>query len=134
MYGWCNPGYYAINPIDWGDWYTDCTACTNKPANSHYTGYGSDWYYGGGTQNDCPWECDAGYGRTDAGTCQLLCASGITKLHAGGLTIPLYKSKLTSPAINIQHNGQICYASLATGAASNALNINYGGNTYHSIR
>ena len=78
--------------------------------------------------------CAAGYNLTDAGTCELPCAAGITNLHAGGLTIPLYKSKLTSPAIHIQHNGQVCYASLAPGAASNALNINYGGNTYHTIK
>ena len=133
-YDWCNPGYYAINPLNWNNWYNDCAPCNNyKPANSHYSSYStpSVMY---AVESNCPWECDAGYGRTDAGTCQLLCASGITKLHAGGLTIPLYKSKLTSPAINIQYNGQICYASLAPGAASSALNINYGGNTYHSIR
>jgi hypothetical protein len=39
-YYYCRAGYYAINPLDWGDWYTDCAPCTNdKLSHSHYTGY-----------------------------------------------------------------------------------------------
>ena len=42
------------------------TACTNKPANSHYTG--------SATTNDCPWQCDTGYG-IDNGSCRA-CTAG----------------------------------------------------------
>lgn len=37
------------------------TACTNKPANSHYTGSAST--------DNCPWQCDTGYGN-DNGQCR----------------------------------------------------------------
>ncbi len=38
-----------------GAFITSCTACTNKPSNSHYTASSSS--LGG----NCPWECDTGY-------------------------------------------------------------------------
>ena len=37
------------------------TACTNKPANSHYTGAAAT--------DNCPWQCDTGYG-SDNGQCR----------------------------------------------------------------
>ena len=40
-------------------------ACTNAPANASYTDFG--------TANDCPWECDAGYG-LDNGVCRVCTA------------------------------------------------------------
>ncbi len=52
-----NPGYYLYG-YKWSsghDWYTGATACTNKPANSYYTGAGSP------ETNNCPWSCDNGY-------------------------------------------------------------------------
>jgi hypothetical protein len=79
--------------------------------------------------------CSSGYVLTDAGKCSRLCMLGITALRTGGgLSVPLYATKNTTPAINIGYNGSVCYASLAAGGATNALNFTWDGNTYHSIR
>ncbi len=63
----CNTGYYAADPLNWGNWYTSCKACTNKPANSHYTSYStpSTMY---AVEDNCPWTCDEGY-HNENGTC-----------------------------------------------------------------
>ena len=108
---------------------------SNSPMNvcvlaSCKTGYALT---GSGTTTACN-TCSAGYGMTDASTCEQLCQAGITKLNAGSVVVPLYKNKLTTPAINIEYNSQTCYGSLASGAASNAVNVSWGGNTYHSIK
>lgn len=42
------------------------TACTNKPVNSHYTG--------SATTDNCPWQCDTGYG-SENGVCRACNAS-----------------------------------------------------------
>ena len=62
-YEWCSVGYYATDPLNWGNWYTNCAACTNKPANSQYTGYGtpSVMY---AVESNCPWICDSGFYRS----------------------------------------------------------------------
>lgn len=78
--------------------------------------------------------CNPGYGVTDAGKCRQLCAAGITVLHAGSLSIPLYATKNTTHTINIGYKSSVCYGSLAPGAAANALNLNLNGDIYHSIK
>ena len=60
-------GYYSAD----GD--NTQTMCTNKPANSHYTG--------SATTNNCPWQCDTGYG-SDSGACRACTAS---EFLAGGV-------------------------------------------------
>ena len=85
---WCNPGYYPINPLGYYSWYTDCAACTNKPANSHYTGYGSDWYYVDGEQNDCPWQCDSGFYRS--GNSCVACPPQPAKSFETDIQSPIY--------------------------------------------
>ncbi|MDR1337609.1 MAG: chitin binding domain-containing protein [Rickettsiales bacterium] len=108
---------------------TSCNNCTNKPANSSYSNSA------GVTGNNCPWDCDSGYSQTDAGGCAQMCAAGFATLRAGSLIIPLYAVKNTIPSINIKSaSGTVCYASLGNGSASNAINVNYSGNTYHTIR
>lgn len=133
-YYWCNTGYYASNPLWFNDWYSACTACTNKPANSHYTSYStpSAMY---AVESNCPWECDAGYGLTSSNTCEQLCTAGITELHTGtGLIFNIYTNKNTSPAIHIKPDGSdtVCYVNLSTGAGTNAVNIQYNGTVYHT--
>ncbi len=77
---WCNVGYYPIDSLGWGEWYSNCTACTNKPENSYYTWRGSDWAYGGGAQNDCAWECNSGYHKEGG-----VCVSNIRDCSEGGI-------------------------------------------------
>ena len=49
----CATGYYGLTA-------GSCTACTNKPAHSTYTGNAAT--------NNCPWTCDSGYGESN-GSC-----------------------------------------------------------------
>ena len=135
QYDWCNTGYYAAGPLGWGNWYTSCQPCTNKPANSHYTSYStpSTMY---AVESNCPWACDSGYGLTSNNTCEQLCTAGVTGLHTStGLVFNLYANKQTSPAIHIMPDGTntVCYTSLAPGAANNAVNVEFNGAIYHSI-
>ncbi len=60
------------------------------------------------------------------------CTAGITKLRVGNVSVPLYATRQTTPAIAIRHNNAVCYSNLATGDARSQININYGGKTYHS--
>ncbi len=62
------------------------------------------------------------------------CASGISDIYTStGLVIPLFAEKYTTPAINIKYNDVICYANLESGQASEAINIVYDGNVYHTV-
>ena len=67
-YQWCRTGYYASDPLNFNSWYNSCSACTNKPANSTYTGYStpSTMY---AVENNCPWQCNDGYYK-DGNTCK----------------------------------------------------------------
>ena len=89
----CNAGYYSANGtscVDVGVGYYSPAgdngryACTNKPANSQYSG-------SGGAINSCPWECDAGYWN-DNGTCTICpagyaCTNGV-KTNCANVTGP----------------------------------------------
>ena len=130
----CRTGYYAAEPLGWGKWYTACRPCTNKPENSTYTSYAtpSVMY---AVEDNCPWECDVGYGRTPQGECRPLCDAGITKIHTGAIEIPLFASPHTSPAINVRiPGGTVCFGGLVAGAASGAMNIRVGDTVYHTVR
>ena len=115
----CNTGYYSAGGTN------ACATCSNKPANSSYVGNASS--------NSCPWSCNSGYNQTADNQCGQFCGAGITHIKLGnGLSIPLYSSARTSPAINVKWNNSICYGSLVTGNASGALNVKVGSTTYHS--
>ncbi len=125
---WCRTGYYATNPLGWGDWYTNCAPCDNGPAHSHYTSYStpSVMY---AVESNCPWECDDGYGRVDD-RCEPLCATGITHLHVGAASVPLFPVKYTTPAIVVQTTGGVCYGNLTPGNGT-GINITVNSTTYH---
>ncbi len=76
--------------------------------------------------------CDNGYKLTASNVCAPTCTAGITKLRVGNVSVPLYATRQTTPAIAIRHNNAVCYGNLATGDARSQININYGGKTYHS--
>lgn len=100
--------------------------CTNAPAHAHYTGPGT-----GG--DNCPWECDAGYGR-HGDTCAILCAAGATTLRTDNLSFNIYSgTSCTTPAIYIGLTGGTCCVNLAPDFATGAINIDYGGATYHTV-
>ncbi len=130
-------GYYLKQAYDSANTYwRQSAACTNAPANAHYTGAGTNDTYDGTVvdANDCPWECDSGYGQTTNGQCLALCGAGITELHVGDYVFNLYATKQTSPALYIKYNDTICYVSLATGTGTNAMHIKTGdGTIYHTV-
>ena len=62
-----------------------------------------------------------------------LCDAGVTQIKlSGGLSIPLYSDKSTSPSICVQYNNKICYADLVQGRTSGAINVEYNGVIYHT--
>ncbi len=76
--GYCNNGsaYVAIPTGQYRSGET-CTACSNKPANSGYTG-------NGGTTNTCAWSCSSGYYQSGS-TCiaqNINCDTGNVKYQA----------------------------------------------------
>ena len=102
-----------------------CSSCTNKPSNSSYTSNASS--------NACSWSCNDGYNKTTDNQCGQFCGAGITHLHLGnGVSIPLYSSARTSPAINVKWNDTVCYGSLSSGK-STGLNVKVGTTTYHAV-
>ncbi len=103
-----------------------CADCKGRPDNSGYTSNAS-------SVSGCLWECNDGYNLTSDNQCGQFCTSGITHIHLGnGLTVPLYSSARTSPAINVKWKDSICYGSLATGQSSGALNVKVGSAIYHA--
>ncbi len=126
-------GYYlsVYNTQSWKTWYNNVRPCTNAPANAHYTGPGTPDSADGSIidANDCPWECDAGYGRI-GDVCQPLCAAGVTKIHVGGYTAPLWATRYTSPTLVIRTADGICYGNLTAGTG-NGVNVTVAGTTYH---
>ena len=131
-----NPGYYLSDIVSWNNiiWY-NVKPCTNPhPDSSHYSGPGTPDSADGTIvdANDCPWECDAGYGRTKNDTCEPLCDAGITKLNtSNGLSYNIYAERHTTPSINLLRNNTVCYINLESGSATNAINIQHGNTVYH---
>lgn len=124
------PGYYLVDyhNTTYKDWYDGVQACSNLVENATYTGAGTP------EVGNCPWACNNGYARTSNNQCAQLCTAGVTQLKVGGMSIPLYASRQTTPALNIGYRGSVCYGSLVSGASAGAINIDYGGATYHVTR
>ena len=132
-----NNGYY-LSPYSgttYRDWYRGVKPCTNAPAHAHYTGPGTpdEPQAGGATDfNDCPWACDAGYGRV-GDECRPLCGAGVTQLRAGDMTVPLWAARQTTPALVVGINGSVCYGNLTSGRGD-GINIQYSGQNYHTVQ
>lgn len=127
----CNTGYYATGYYSGN--YTKCKPCNNAPENAAYIGYGSASHTEL-TVTNCPWVCNDGYGRTADDTCAQLCTAGFTTLRTSiDIVVPVFHDKHTSPAIHIKHSDTICYADLVPGTTTNAIHVNYNGQTYHTV-
>ena len=64
-----------------------------------------------------------------------LCGAGVTQLKtSGGLNFPLYSTRATTPSLCVGYNNTTCYVDLESGSATGAININYNGVTYHTIK
>ena len=105
-----------------------CTNCSGAPEHAYYHG-------GPFASSACEWLCETGYVRRTENQCAQMCTAGFHYLKSStGVSIPLYTSAQTTHSIVVQsQSGAMCYASLAEGAASGAINVNLGGTTYHAI-
>lgn len=78
--------------------------------------------------------CNDGYNLTSGNICAALCTAGITNLKSGsGVVVPLYAARQTTHTINVGAGANVCYGSLASGAGADAINVNIGGTTYHTV-
>ena len=126
-------GHY-LSGFRWNMWYQGTKTCSNAPAYAHYTGPGTpdEPKSGGATDyNDCPWECDDGYGR-HGDVCVPLCGGGVRYIKTGGgLQFNLYPVAYSAPALAVKYNNTVCYGVLEMGTSKNAINVNVAGKIYH---
>lgn len=67
------------------------------------------------------------------GVCTTDCTAGVTALKTStGLSYPLLTDATAPQNIHIKVNNQICTVPLENGAANNAINMRWNGNTYHA--
>lgn len=116
---------------------TNCyKSCGNSSVSNGYIppNSGTVYYPAACAYNSANTVCNSGYNLTAGNVCALICGAGVTKIRAGDLVIPLYASKQTAPAIHVNVGGKVCYGNLSAGNAAGALNVNIGGEKYHSVR
>lgn len=52
---------------------------------------------------------------------------------SGGVRVPLYMERYTTPAINVAVDGGQCYANLLPGSLAGTLNVRFAGDVYHAV-
>ncbi|MBR1380747.1 MAG: hypothetical protein IJ560_04145, partial [Alphaproteobacteria bacterium] len=118
------PGYYLSSYLETSShvWYNGVKPCTNAPVNAHYTGPGTPDSPDGTTKdaNDCPWECDAGYGHTSDDRCLPLCRIGDTAMNG----INIYAEKHTKYAMAVPRAGGVCWISAKRGQGGKLVPVN----------
>lgn len=89
----------------------------------------------GATQDSCVYVCQEGQHYNGLGNCANTCTLGATRLKSStGLSLPLYASKGTTPALNFSIGNGTCYLNLAPGTTNDStLIFSDGENTYHAI-
>lgn len=105
------------------------------------TGYKSFWLTANCASNDtqfsmCATLCDAGLTYTGTGACSAMCSvnpgRGVTLNGLGGMSIPLYSTRMTAPSVNIATtNGGVCYGNLVPGTMRGAINVTVSGKNYY---
>ena len=64
-----------------------------------------------------------------------LCGAGVIRLKtSGGLSFPLYSTRVTNPSLCVRYNDTTCYVDLEEGGVTDAININNNGVTYHTAK
>ncbi len=104
------------------------------------TGYESFWLTANCASNDgqsnlCAILCDAGLTYTGTGTCAAMCSVNAGRnvtLNATGLSLPLYSTRVTTPALGVAtSNGGVCYGNLVPGTMRGAINVTVSGKNYY---
>jgi hypothetical protein len=84
--------------------------------------------------------CAAGQDMNYLGNCANLCAltsTGVSMRYlrtGGGLVIPIYATKLTTPSLNFKSGNRQCYVNLVPEKSKGAINIMYEDNFYHAVK
>lgn len=66
---------------------------------------------------------------------RMMCTAGISSLNvSGGLRFQLYSERGTTPALCVKYNDMTCYADLERGNTTDAINVNYNGVVYHTVK
>ena len=116
----CPTNYYAITPAT-----AFVRADENNECATDYTQY-----------NDTDL-CRKYLGPNMAEMCtpQLRCQSLATTLRSStGVILPLYRERATQPSMYVLfENGDLCFANVISGAANNAVNVEYEGAVYHGV-
>ncbi|MBR1380507.1 MAG: hypothetical protein IJ560_02875 [Alphaproteobacteria bacterium] len=117
-------GYYLspYRSTTYKVWYNGVKPCTNAPANAHYTGPGTPDSVDGTIKdaNDCPWECDDGFGHTSDDRCLPLCRIGETAMNG----INIYAEKHTKYAMAVPRGGATCWISAKRGQGGKLVPVN----------
>jgi len=104
--------------------YTECPCGTHQ----YITGFESDW--------DGRVSCEVGTKDNEHwndGVCTTDCTAGVSALKTStGLSYPLLTDATAPQNIHIKVNNKICTVPLENGAANNAINMRWNGNTYHA--
>ena len=103
------------------------------------TTYTLQWRLLNNTQGEVSWDnmfltyCATGMALPLGTTqCVPICPVGTGRLNMGDARYPLWGQKISTPALGIGYNGQVCYGHLASGAGA-GLNVNFNGAVYHLI-
>ena len=77
-------------------------------------------------------QCNDGYSKFND-VCYGGCGAGISKLNVGGgVTLPLFADRITSPSLNVMYNNQVCYIPLTKGKGQNTVHVmSPDGTVYH---
>lgn len=77
-------------------------------------------------------QCNDGYSKFND-VCYGGCGAGISKLNVGGgVSLPLFADRITSPSLNVMYNNQVCYIPLTKGKGQNTVHVmSPDGTVYH---
>ncbi len=130
-----------VNSCPAGYWCPYCDSNTNywtssydMAANSIHCGPVGHGYYspaGDVFRTICPDETSTRIpNATGLDDCVSLCGTGITQIHAGGFTAPIWAERHTTPALVIRTAGGLCYGDLKPGTGP-GINMRVNDTIFH---
>ena len=81
----------------------------------------------------CLLMCNNGLIFTEVNSCAALCSEHNKLKTSTGLEFPMYSSKQITPSINIKVGKNVCYVNLVPGSESDAIQIKYDEQIYHTV-
>ena len=81
----------------------------------------------------CLLMCNNGLIFTEVNSCAALCNEHNKLKTSTGLEFPMYSSKQITPSINVKVGKNVCYVNLVPGSESDAIQIKYDEQIYHTV-